>query len=259
LNATFREPRSKQGFSKRDAPKPFLIIETGQPVASMRRHGGFAHWIRVAAGLPADATVVADVERGAPLPSREGFAGVLITGSGAMVTERRDWSERSAHWLRDAAYAGLPVFGICYGHQLLAHALGGEVGDNPSGREMGTVEIALDSQASSDPLFAPAPAQFVAQATHLQSVLRLPDGAIRLASSAHDDCHAFRWGATAWGVQFHPEFNTLQMRGYVQAKHDALAHEGHCAHRLARSVRATPQARAVLRRFVRHAQAHIPG
>ena len=259
MNATFREPRSKQGFSKQSAPKPFLIIETGQPVASMRRHGRFPHWIRVAAGLPADAAVVVDVERGASLPSREGFAGAMITGSGAMVTERRDWSERSALWLRDAAHAGFPLFGICYGHQLLAHALGGEVGPNPAGREMGTVEIALDAEATSDPIFAPSPTQFAAQATHLQSVLRLPVGATRLASSTQDDCHAFRWGAAAWGVQFHPEFNTMQMRGYVHAKHDALAHEGRCAHQLARSVRATPHAREVLRRFVRHAQARIAG
>ncbi len=124
---------------------------------------------------------------------------------------------------------------------------------------MGTVDIALDAEASSDPLFGLSPSQFAAQATHLQSVLRLPPGATRLASSAQDDCHAFRWGAATWGVQFHPEFNTTHMRGYVQAKHDALAREGHCAHRLGRSVRATPQARAVLRRFVRHAQLRIPG
>ena len=43
---------------------PFLIVETGQPVRSMRRYGGFPHWIRVAAGLEADETVVANVERG---------------------------------------------------------------------------------------------------------------------------------------------------------------------------------------------------
>ena len=46
---------------------PFLIIETGQPVASMRRHGSFAHWIRVAAGLARDEAVVVDVEAGDPL------------------------------------------------------------------------------------------------------------------------------------------------------------------------------------------------
>jgi GMP synthase (glutamine-hydrolysing) len=180
---------------------------------------------------------------------------VLVTGSGAMVTERREWSERSAAWLREAAHAGTPVFGICYGHQLLAHALGGEVGDNPSGREMGTVGIELHPHASDDPLFGNLPPRFVAQATHLQSVLQAPEGARVLARSALDDCHAFRWGESAWGVQFHPEFSTTHMRGYVHAKHEALAREGGCAQRLSRTVRATPHARRVLRRFVRHAQA----
>src|SRR5688572_28824387 len=136
---------------------PFLILETGQPVASMRRHGTFPHWIRVAAGLGRDEAVVANVERGDGLPPRAGFAGVIVTGSGAMVTDRHDWSERSAQWLCDAAHAGVPLFGICYGHQLIAHALGGEVGDNPVGREMGTIEVSLQPQAADDPLFAGLP------------------------------------------------------------------------------------------------------
>jgi len=234
---------------------PFLILETGQPVASMRRHGRFPHWIRVAAGLRPEEAVVVNVEAGEPLPAREGFAGVLITGSGAMVTERRDWSERAAEWLREAAHEGMPLFGICYGHQLLAHALGGEVGDNPAGREMGTVDIALHPHAGEDPLFAGLPPVFAAQATHLQTVLRAPAGATVLAQSVHDACHAFRWGERAWGVQFHPEFSATHMRGYVHAREEALAGEGHCPKRLARGVGATPHARRVLRRFVRHAQA----
>jgi GMP synthase (glutamine-hydrolysing) len=233
---------------------PFLILETGRPVASMRRHGRFPHWIRVAAGLERDAAVVVDVEHGEALPAVAGFAGVMVTGSGAMVTERRDWSERSAAWLRDAAHAGVPLFGICYGHQLLAHALGGEVGDNPTGREMGTIDLQLHPQAADDPLFAGLPSRFPAQATHLQSVLRAPAGATVLAQSAHDACHAFRWGASAWGVQFHPEFSTTHMRGYVRARHDALAREGRCAKQLAAGIGATPHARRVLRRFVRHAR-----
>ncbi|WP_460831169.1 glutamine amidotransferase [Lysobacter humi (ex Lee et al. 2017)] len=234
--------------------RPLLILETGQPAASMRRHGGFPHWIRVAAGLPRDGAVVVDVEGGAPLPRREGFAGAIVTGSGAMVTDRADWSEASAGWLRDAAQAGLPLFGICYGHQLIAHALGGEVGWHPEGREMGTVEIELHPSAGDDPLFGGLPPRFAAQATHLQSVLRAPDGATVLAKSDHDACHAYRWGERVWGVQFHPEFSTTHMRGYVRARGDALRGEGRCPDATEASVSATPHARRVLRRFVRLAR-----
>ena len=236
---------------------PFLIVETGQPVAPLRRHRGFPHWIRVAAGLHAADAVVVDVEAGQTLPPHDagaGFSGVIVTGSAAMVTDRADWSERSAAWLADAVRARVPVFGICYGHQLLAHALGGEVGDHPVGREMGTVEVRKASPAGDDPLFAPLPDAFPAQVTHLQSVLRAPDGATVLAHSAHEPCHAFRWGDRAWGVQFHPEFSATHMRGYVRARHVALAREGLDPAAILGGVGATPHARRVLRRFVHHAR-----
>ena len=235
---------------------PVLILETGRPVASRRRHRDFPHWIRVAAGLPRDEAVVVNVQDGETLPSREGFSAVIVTGSGAMVTDRADWSEASAAWLRDAAHAGMPIFGICYGHQLLAHALGGEVAYHPAGREMGTVDLQLHDVAQDDPLFGGLPTTFAAHATHLQTVTRAPDGATVLARSVHDACHAFRWGDAAWGVQFHPEFSATHMRGYVQARGEALADEGTCARAVARNVSATPHARTVLRRFVRHARRH---
>ena len=236
---------------------PFLILETGQPVASMRRHRGFPHWIRVAAGLGAAEVAVFDAENhddGEALPGREGVAGVIVTGSGAMVTDRHPWSERTAQWLGAAARDGLPILGICYGHQLLAHALGGEVGDNPGGREMGTVELETLPAAEGDALFTGLPSRFPAQATHLQSVLRMPEGAVALARSHGDPCHAFRWGDAAWGVQFHPEFSTTHMRGYVHARREALAREGRDPARMAAAVSAAPHARRVLRRFVRHAR-----
>ncbi len=233
--------------------KPFLVLETGVPVASMRRYGGFPHWIRVAAGLHRDEAAVCRVADGeAPPADARGYAGVLITGSAAMVTERHAWSERTADWLRETAHTGTPMFGICYGHQLLAHALGGEVGDNPKGREMGTVQLRLVDGAADDPLFAGLPGAFKAQATHRQSVLRAPDGATLLAASGQDGCQAFRWTRAVWGVQFHPEFAAAHMRGYVHARREALAAEGADPHAIARAVRAAPQARRVLRRFVRH-------
>ena len=233
---------------------PFLILETGQPVASLRRYGRFSHWIRVAAGLDADETVVVDVEQGGTLPSHRDFAGVIVSGSAAYVTDRADWSERSAQWLRDAAHDDRPVFGICYGHQLLAHALGGEVAYNPAGRESGTIELALDPQAAQDPLFQGLPSHFAAHATHLQTVLRVPEGAAVLARSPLDGCHAFRWGRQAWGVQFHPEFATHHMRGYVRARADCIGRHGGCARSIERAVSAAPLARQLLRRFVRQAR-----
>ncbi len=237
-------------------PRPndrFLIIETGQPVDSLRRHGRFPHWIRVAAGLSADQTLAVNVEAGEALPAQADIVGVIVTGSSSMVTDRHDWSERSADWLRERLDAGLPVLGICYGHQLLAHALGGAVDYNPRGREMGTVPVELHPHASEDPLFAPMPERFRVQVSHLQSVLKPPADATVLARSDQDDCQAFRWRDHAWGLQFHPEFSVDHMRGYVRARRDALQREGQCHRGMAKSVKPTPHARGLLRRFVRHA------
>lgn len=241
----------------RPPQRRFLIIETGQPVDSMRRHGRFPHWIRVAAGLSADQTSAVNVEAGEPLPDHvsngEALTGVIVTGSSSMVTDRHPWSERTADWLRDRLESGMPVLGICYGHQLLAHTLGGEVDYNPQGREMGTVAVDMHPHAGEDPLFGPLPARFQVQVSHLQSVLRPPTGAMVLARSDQDACQAFRWRDHAWGLQFHPEFSVDHMRGYVHARRDALQREGQCHQRMAKNVKPTPQARGILRRFVRHA------
>ncbi len=234
---------------------PFLIIATGDPAPALRRYGCFAHWIRCAAGLHRDQAIVCRVLDGERLPDREGFAGVLITGSASMVTERLDWSERTATWLREAAHARVPMLGICYGHQLIAHALGGEVGWNPVGREIGTVRVERLAESADDPLFGAQPPAFEAHATHMQSVLRLPEGSVRLARSERDGCHAFRWGDRVWGLQFHPEFSTAMMRGYIAVRHEKLLHEGIDRRAIERTVTAAPRARALLRGFVRHARA----
>ena len=232
-------------------PAPLLIIETGKPLPTLNRYGGFAHWIRVAAGLCRQQTVVVDVTAGQSLPAVSAIAGVVISGSAAYVTDRADWSEATAAWLRQAVAAGLPVLGICYGHQLLAHALGGEVAFNPAGRESGTITLQLQDAAADDPLFAGLPAAVPAHATHLQTVLTPPPGATVLARSARDNCQAFRIGPRAWGVQFHPEFATHHMRGYLRERAACIARHGEDAGQLARQVTAAPQARQLLRRFVR--------
>ncbi len=182
----------------------FLIVQTGSTFAELRaRRGDFPDWFRIGLGLASDAVDVVRADAGEPLPTRDTHAGVIVTGSPAMVSERARWSEQTAAWLRDRIAAGTPVLGVCYGHQLLAHALGGHVDYHPSGREIGTVAIERLPQSIHDALLATAPEQFQAHASHQQSVLELPRGAVTLARSAHDPHHAVRYAPNAWGLQFH--------------------------------------------------------
>lgn len=192
------------------------IIKTGGTIPSLRaRRGDFEDWILAGMGLGAGQAEVVDVAAGHQLPDPGSAGGIVVTGSHDMVTDRRDWSERTASWLADAVSAGAPILGICYGHQLLAHALGGAVGYNPRGREMGTTEISLLEQASQDALLSGLPQTIRVLVSHSQSVLNLPPGAVHLAANEWDRHQAFRVGSCAWGVQFHPEFDAEIMRAYA--------------------------------------------
>lgn len=233
--------------------KPILIIRTGRAPDNIRaRHGDFPHWLRLGAQLAPQRLRVVDVERGESLPPASEVAGALITGSAAMVTDRADWSERTAGWIRDAMDAELPLFGVCYGHQLMAHALGGRVDYLPGGREIGTLPIELLPAAQGDPLATALPAVFRAHTTHEQSVLEVPKGATVLARSARDPHHLLRYGKNAVSAQFHPEFNADVMRAYIQRKHDSMRREGFDPHHAYRQVAATPIARRLLKSFARH-------
>ncbi len=186
------------------------------------------------------------------MPSPEGVSGALITGSAAMVTDRAPWSEETAGWIRNAMDVDLPLLGVCYGHQLMAHALGGRVDYLSGGREIGTLPIDLLPEAEHDSLAALLPTQFRAHTTHEQSVMDVPNGAKVLARSARDPNHLIRYGKNAISVQFHPEFNADVMRAYIQRKHHDMRREGFDPHHTYRQVAATPIARRLLKMFSRH-------
>ena len=192
---------------------------------------------------------VHDAVAGGALPAHDRIAGVVITGSHAMVSAREPWSEALVPWLRTAVRQQTPVLGICYGHQLLAHALGGRIEHHPEGVEIGTVTVELNDAAASDALLGCLPESFPAQAVHWHSVRRLPPGAVLLARSAHESHHAFRVGPSAWGVQFHPEFSDTALRAYLDGLGPLLADEGLDAAAIAARLRPTPEAASVLPRF----------
>lgn len=234
-----------------------LILKTGNTHPHIRdRLGDFDDWI--AAGLRAGgaaALSVHDAQTDGPPPPPRGFSGVVLTGSHAMVSERAPWSEALVPWLQEAVRAGTPLLGICYGHQLLAHALGGEVTHHPDGVEIGTVTVERHAASAEDPLLGGLPQRFAVQAVHWQSVRSLPTEAVLLASSAHEAHHAFRVGERAWGVQFHPEFSDEALRAYLDGLGPTLAKEGLDAAQIAEALKPTPEAASVLPRFARLALA----
>lgn len=227
-----------------------VVLKTGSTLPELReRRGDYEDWIAAGLGLERSALDVVAVFAGEEPPAPGSVSAVVITGSSAYVSEREPWSERAAGWLRDAVRAGVPVLGICYGHQLLAHALGGRVARNPRGREMGTVQLSLLPAAQGDPLLGDLPNPLTVQTTHLECVLELPPGARHLAESPADPHHAFAFGEHAWGVQFHPEFDAEVTRAYLVARRDTLRAEGIDPTALESGVGESPHAAQVLRRF----------
>lgn len=226
------------------------IIKAGTTFPDTRvKLGDFDDWTLAALGETVTQTRVLDMERGAALPAAAECAGVVLTGAHTMVTDNHPWSVALEAWIPSLLSAGTPLFGICYGHQLLARAAGGKVGMHLQGQEISTVTVKKLAIADQDILFRHLPPSFPAHATHLQTVLALPPGATCLAANSHEPNHAFRLGARAWGLQFHPEFTPDIMRAYIREQAGALTAAGMEIEQLLQAVIPTPEAGSLLREF----------
>jgi len=165
------------------------------------RLAAFVGWVREALGDHRIPVVVRDAKAGSLPPPAPGDV-VVTTGGRGSVYRREPWSEAAAAWLRQAIEDDLPILAVCYGHQLLAQALGGRVAVNPGGDEMGTFEV---EQVVDDPLFDGIPGRFAVYQTHLDAVLDLPEGATVLARSERTAVQALAFGPRVRSIQWHPE------------------------------------------------------
>lgn len=155
-----------------------------------------------------------------PLPDPERFDVVVLTGSYAHVGDRDPWMDRLQRFARKRVDAKRPILGVCFGHQLLADALGGCVERLPTSAA-GYERVSLTASGRTHPLFAEIPASFHTFLWHVDHVTRVPDGAAVLAR-ADDTIQAFAMpDSPTVGIQFHPEVTPQMARTLAEKADDS--------------------------------------
>lgn len=208
---------------------PLLIIKAGSAYAPMRsKYGDFDKMIiRALPYLKCDIEVV-NAQNQPVLKSPDSYAGVIITGAHENVTDRTSWMLYLETWLEKLPEYQVPTLGICFGHQIIAKALGGEIAYSNDG-EFGIVEIKLHSTNTS-PLTQGLNAKFYAFASHFQSIRVLPKGAVSLAENENEKNHVVKFNNYIYGLQFHPEFN-WQIARFYKKKNNQPGFDGDTAMR----------------------------
>lgn len=206
--------------------KRVLLLKAGEAANPVRLSvGDYERWFQLALCAKAKLEVLR-VSQGAkpPHPVR-GYDALIMTGSPLSVTAPTDWMIRSAELLKNAGDRGIPVLGVCFGHQLLGFAYGSKVILNPEGREIGSIQVELTPEGRADPLFANLAHLFWVQTTHEDVVSALPRGARRLAFNPQTSIQSFGIGSNVRGVQFHPEMEPEMMSALVKARAPVLERE----------------------------------
>lgn len=177
--------------------------------------------------------------RGEPIPAGPdalaAHDAVVVLGGAMGADDDADhpWLGPTKALVRTAVADGVPLLGVCLGHQLIASALGGRVVQNPRGRQSGVVAVGWRPEHQDDPLLAAVSA---GRAVHFNDdvVADLPPGAVPLATAPGGEAQAVRYGPAAWGVQCHPEADAAVFDGWpgtepwraeVAEAQDALARE----------------------------------
>jgi GMP synthase (glutamine-hydrolysing) len=186
-----------------------------------------------------------------------GYDAMVISGSPRSLAEPEPWMDGAAEHVRAAAAAGVPVLGVCFGHQLIGHAFGGRVRINPNGWEAGTQAVELTEAGARDPLFDGLPRRLRVNQSHRDEVWDLGGSMLRLAHSEHTATQAIAVGPHVRGVQFHPEMNAQVVRRLLTHRRDLLdadaARRGRArVAQLLEGVTDCPEAEGVLHNFIDH-------
>lgn len=152
---------------------------------------------------------------------------VLGGAMGADDDEHLGWIGPTKQLIRAAAEQQLPTLGVCLGHQLIASALGGQVGRNPLGQQVGVLDVGWADAAAADPLFGALATPRRGLHWNNDVVTRLPEGAVELARTGRGEVQVARFGPAMWGVQLHPEVDAAIVASWVSdTERESLAGRG---------------------------------
>ncbi|MGH6663682.1 MAG: type 1 glutamine amidotransferase [Pseudolabrys sp.] len=222
-------------------PSPrLLVIEGNSPqtlaehiaVGGTAAHQGYSNLLReLLPGASVDTAHPGDPT--ATLPdgeALEGYDGIAITGSSLHIYNGGPEVMRQIDLVRAALATGTPIFGSCWGLQVITAAAGGSVRKNPKGREIGFGRgIRLTEAGRKHPMYVGKLDVFNAPTVHLDEVEALPAGATVLATNGWTDVQSVEIhtnGSVAWGVQYHPEYPLREIAAIVRRIGTRLIEEG---------------------------------
>ncbi|MEP7351264.1 MAG: type 1 glutamine amidotransferase [Sphingorhabdus sp.] len=208
-----------------------------------RRARGAALGVRSSSGIYRDSLlahfpdlqidIVCAADRDASIPGRNALAaydGMVISGSSLHAYDTDFAVTNQIALLHEAAEAGIPIFGSCWGLQIAAMAAGGLVEYHPKGREVGFARKIRVTEAGRDhPMFAAKGPVFDAPCIHYDEVTRLPDGATLLATNSHSEVQAAvipLANSEIWAVQYHPEFDAAHLADLYQVYAEDMVGQG---------------------------------
>ncbi len=212
-------------------PSPrFLVIEGNSP-KTMAEHEamggtiaskGYSNLLReLLPGAAVDICYPGDIAAALPAgEALEGYDGIAITGSGLHVYNGGLEVTRQIDLVRTALTTGTPVFGSCWGLQVLTVAAGGNVRRNPKGREIGFGRsIRLTEAGRKHPMYVGKVEVFNAPTVHLDEVENVAPGTTILATNAVSSVQSAEIrtkGSVAWAVQYHPEYPLRELAAIVR-------------------------------------------
>jgi GMP synthase-like glutamine amidotransferase len=162
---------------------------------------------------------VTDVEN-EPLPKElSTYDGFIITGSKMSVYDDVDWIKSLKSFVIEARRQNKKLLGICFGHQLLASALGGVVEKSPLGWGLGVATFEIYAHRAWQ---EPAQNSISLLMSHQDQVMRLPDGAQRIAGNGFCPHACFQLGENVLGIQGHPEFSPAYLQALLNTRRDRI-------------------------------------